>query len=123
MGVVTTSVAFFFLRKEFHTGLPIQKSTPSTESSKTLTSLSPRVKRWLAICIPIVYAIDILCTIQFQLQGSDATALIGGGTLIPWALIPSAAIDKVDPFELVRRNFLPVIIGLIVTTIVAMFIL
>ena len=28
-----------------------------------------------------------------------------GGTLIPWALIPAAAICKVDPFELARRNF------------------
>lgn len=266
MGIVTTSVAFFFLRKEFHTGLSIQESISSTASSKTLTSLSTRTKKWLAICIPIVYAIDILCMIQFKLQGSDATALIGGttvimiiiisliaykgnglnkttdyfieglqfgfkifgpvipiaalfylgdsgfvkiigdylpkgshgiindlgialsqtvplnqyvsagtltivgvitgldgsgfsgislagsianlfgtalyhgtatltalgqiaaiwtggGTLIPWALIPAAAICKVDPFELARRNFLPVMIGLIVTTIVAMFIL
>ncbi|MGQ0518615.1 hypothetical protein ACT453_55775, partial [Bacillus sp. D-CC] len=45
MGVVTTSVAFFFLRKEFHTGLAIQESILSTESSKTLTSLSPRTKK------------------------------------------------------------------------------
>ena len=82
MGVVTTSVAFFFLRKEFHTGLAIQESILSTESSKTLTSLSPRTKKWLAICIPIVYIIDILCMIQFKLQGSDATALIGGTTVI-----------------------------------------
>lgn len=48
---------------------------------------------------------------------------IGVATLIPWALIPAAAICKVDPFELARRNFLPVVIGLIVTTIIAMFIL
>ena len=75
-------VAFFFLRKEFHTGLAIQESILSTESSKTLTSLSPRTKKWLAICIPIVYIIDILCMIQFKLQGSDATALIGGTTVI-----------------------------------------
>ena len=45
MGIVTTSVAFFFLRKEFHTGLSsIQESIPSTASSKTLTSLSPQTK-------------------------------------------------------------------------------
>ncbi|SCL97370.1 Transporter [Bacillus cytotoxicus] len=48
---------------------------------------------------------------------------LGGSALIPWALIPAAAICKVDPFELTRRNFLPVAIGLIVNTIVAMFIL
>lgn len=55
--------------------------------------------------------------------GQIAAIWTGGGTLIPWALIPAAAICKVDPFELARRNFLPVVIGLIVTTIVAMFIL
>jgi hypothetical protein len=53
--------------------------------------------------------------------GQVAAIWIGGGTLIPWALIPAAAICKVDPFELARRNFLPVVIGLIVTTIAAMF--
>lgn len=48
---------------------------------------------------------------------------VGGGTLIPWAVIPAAAICGVDPFELTRRNFIPVVIGLVVTTIVAMFIM
>ncbi|MCP8970213.1 hypothetical protein [Ectobacillus ponti] len=55
--------------------------------------------------------------------GQIAAIWTGGGTLIPWALIPAAAICKVDPFELARRNFLPVVIGLIATTIVAMFLL
>ncbi|MGE6260999.1 hypothetical protein ACQKCU_24495 [Heyndrickxia sporothermodurans] len=48
---------------------------------------------------------------------------VGGGTLIPWALIPAAAICGVDPFELARRNIIPVTIGIIVTTLVSMFIL
>jgi hypothetical protein len=43
--------------------------------------------------------------------------------LVPWALIPAAAICGVDPFELARRNLLPVTIGLVVTTIVAMFLI
>lgn len=55
--------------------------------------------------------------------GQVAGIWVGGGTLIPWAVIPAAAICGVDPFELTRRNFLPVVIGLIVTTIVAMFIM
>lgn len=55
--------------------------------------------------------------------GQIAAIWVGGGTLVPWALIPAAAICNVSPFELARRNLLPVIIGLIVTTIVAMFIL
>lgn len=48
---------------------------------------------------------------------------VGGGTIIPWALIPAAAICGVDPFELARRNLIPVIIGIVVTTILAMFLL
>lgn len=55
--------------------------------------------------------------------GQIAAIWVGGGTLVPWALIPAAAICNVSPFELARRNLLPVIIGLVVTTIVAMFII
>ncbi|WP_313756231.1 hypothetical protein [Tissierella sp.] len=55
--------------------------------------------------------------------GQVAGIWVGGGTLIPWAVIPAAAICGVDPFELTRRNFKPVAIGLVVTTIVAMFIM
>ena len=55
--------------------------------------------------------------------GQIAAIWVGGGTLVPWALIPAAAICNVSPFELARRNLVPVIIGLIVTTIVALFII
>ncbi|MFF2911543.1 hypothetical protein [Paenibacillus sp. NPDC057934] len=53
--------------------------------------------------------------------GQVAAIWVGGGTLIPWALIPAAAICGVSPFELARRNLKPVLLGLAVTTIVAMF--
>lgn len=55
--------------------------------------------------------------------GQIAAIWVGGGTVIPWALIPAAAICSVDPFELARRNLIPVVIGLLVTTIFAMFLL
>lgn len=55
--------------------------------------------------------------------GQIAAIWVGGGTLVPWALIPAAAICGVSPFELARRNLIPVIAGLIVTTIVAMFLI
>ncbi|WP_050614244.1 hypothetical protein [Bacillus testis] len=55
--------------------------------------------------------------------GQIAAIWVGGGTIIPWALIPAAAICNVDPFELARRNLIPVCIGLAITTIVAMFLL
>jgi hypothetical protein len=55
--------------------------------------------------------------------GQIAAIWVGGGTLVPWALIPAAAICGVDPFELARRNLKPVAIGLAVTTIVAIFLI
>ncbi|MNW50064.1 hypothetical protein D3C74_275040 [compost metagenome] len=55
--------------------------------------------------------------------GQIAAIWVGGGTLIPWALIPAAAICGVSPFELARRNLKPVLLGLAVTTVVAIFLL
>lgn len=55
--------------------------------------------------------------------GQIAGIWVGGGTIIPWAVIPVAAICGVDAFELAKRNIKPVAIGLVVTTIVAMFLI
>ncbi|ASS65593.1 MULTISPECIES: hypothetical protein [Paenibacillus] len=55
--------------------------------------------------------------------GQIAAIWVGGGTLVPWALIPAAAICGVSPFELARRNLKPVLIGLAVTTVAAIFLL
>lgn len=55
--------------------------------------------------------------------GQFAAIWVGGGCLIPWAIIPVSAICKVSPFEVAKRNFKPVVIGLIVTTIFAIFLL
>ncbi|MGN1401438.1 MAG: hypothetical protein ACI4XL_08060 [Bacillus sp. (in: firmicutes)] len=52
--------------------------------------------------------------------GQLSAIWVGGGVLVPWALIPVAAICRVDPFELARRNLIPVALGLAVTTFVAM---
>lgn len=48
---------------------------------------------------------------------------VGGGTIVPWGLIPVAAICGIEPFDLARHNFFPVMLGLAVTTIVAIFIM
>lgn len=55
--------------------------------------------------------------------GQVAAIWVGGGTIIPWAVIPAAAICGVNSFDLVRRNMKPVVIGLVVTTIVAIFLI
>jgi len=55
--------------------------------------------------------------------GQIGSIWVGGGTIVPWSLIPAAAICNVPPMELARRNLVPVMIGLVVTTIVAMFLI
>jgi hypothetical protein len=55
--------------------------------------------------------------------GQIAAIFTGGGTLIPWSVIAAAAICNVSPFELARRNLMPVLIGLFVTTVVAIFLI
>ncbi len=55
--------------------------------------------------------------------GQFAAIWVGGGCLVPWAIIPVSAICKVSPFEVAKKNFKPVVIGLIVTTIFAIFLL
>ena len=55
--------------------------------------------------------------------GQIAGVWTGGGTIIPWGLIPVAAIAGVNPIELARKNFIPVILGLAATTVVAIFLM
>jgi len=53
--------------------------------------------------------------------GQIITIWVDGGTLIPWAVIPVAAICGIKPEELVRKNMLPVCCGLAATIIAACF--
>jgi len=55
--------------------------------------------------------------------GQIATVWVGGGTIVPWGLIPVAAICGVDPMELARRNFIPVVLGLLGATVMAIFLM
>lgn len=55
--------------------------------------------------------------------GQISAIWVGGGTIIPWGLIPVAAICGVEPMDLARRNFIPVMAGFAVTLVVAIFII
>ncbi len=43
--------------------------------------------------------------------GQIGAIFVGGGTIVPWGLIPVAAICNVNPIELARKNLIPVLIG------------
>ena len=55
--------------------------------------------------------------------GQITTIWVGGGTIVPWALIPAAAICNVDAFELARRNLIPVCLGLAATVLAALILM
>jgi hypothetical protein len=55
--------------------------------------------------------------------GQYFAVAVGGGTIIPWALIPAAAITGSDPVEIARRNLWPTLWGFVGVVIVAIFLL
>lgn len=48
---------------------------------------------------------------------------IGGGTIIPWSVVAAAGICNVEPFDVARKNIIPVGCGIVATVILAMIIL
>jgi len=55
--------------------------------------------------------------------GQIITIWVGGGTIIPWGVIPVAAICGIDATELARKNLIPVLCGFVATIIVALFLI
>jgi hypothetical protein len=48
---------------------------------------------------------------------------VGGGCIVPWAVIPAAGITGTDPVELARRNLVPTMAGLVGVIIVSLLFL
>ncbi|MBX9138269.1 MULTISPECIES: hypothetical protein [unclassified Clostridium] len=156
MGLTTTIIAFIIIVRDFKKN-PLSDTDIGGPTNKCkdietpIIKLSCKKKKFYALLVFVGYLIDII----FSLTGGDATALVGGTTLLlliiifigsfkfntmeqitPYivngfqfafkvfgAVIPVAAICDVSPFELARKNLLPVYIGLAVTTIFAIFFL
>ncbi|MBU3190377.1 hypothetical protein K9O30_14390 [Clostridium bowmanii] len=55
--------------------------------------------------------------------GQIITIWIGGGTIIPWSVVAAAGICKVEPYDVARKNFIPVTLGIVATVIMAIIIL
>ena len=55
--------------------------------------------------------------------GQITAVFVGGGTIVPWGLIPVAAICGVSPLELARKNLPPVMIGFLAAFLVSCLLL
>jgi len=64
-----------------------------------------------------------LSTEYLAALGQVVEVAVGGGTIIPWGVIPVAAICGVSATDLARKNLIPVLCGIGATTILAMFLL
>ncbi len=55
--------------------------------------------------------------------GQYFAVAVGGGCIIPWAVIPAAAITGTDPVEIARRNLWPTLAGFVGVLIVSILML
>ncbi|KEO84614.1 hypothetical protein [Tumebacillus flagellatus] len=55
--------------------------------------------------------------------GQVASIWSGGGTLVPWSVLDIAGVTGIDPESLTRRNFLPVMAGLLAATVAAIILM
>src|SRR5699024_167706 len=151
MGPVIPIAGFFFLGSEEFAGeiLGIEEQSPAflfdlVQSMQQFIPQSALLAALSILVIGIITGLDGSGFSGLPLTGALAVSLqsssidpatlaaigqmgaiwTGGGTLVAWSsLIAIAGFCGVSVMELVRRNFLPVIIGLIVSTICAVFLL
>jgi len=60
---------------------------------------------------------------QLSSLGQFFAIAVGGGCIVPWAVIPAAAITGTDPVALARRNLVPTLAGLLGVLIVAIILI
>lgn len=81
MGVTTTTAAFLMIQRERKNSY-VQFFYPVlSEEQNTSLYLPKRLRSTLALLIPLVFLADIACMLLFNLQGNNATALIGGSAI------------------------------------------
>lgn len=101
MGAVTTAVSFWYMRRDMkngaltmQTGLKADITAAGSTSASALAPLSPRLRLFFAILVPVLFALDVVLMFTMNLQGGDATALIGGTALLLMLLISMAVHRK-----------------------------
>lgn len=106
MGVVTTTVAFYYLRKDIKSGaMTIEDNINDEENSNEnkIAISSKKVRRALAFLILVLFALDLVIMFKANLQGNDATALIGGTAVFILSLVSVVSYKK-ESLEKVTEN-------------------
>ncbi|MDU3352135.1 MAG: TRAP transporter large permease subunit, partial [Clostridium sp.] len=106
MGVVTTTVAFYYLRKDIKSGAMTIEDTINYEENSNENKIaisSKKVRRALAFLILVLFALDLVIMFKANLQGNDATALIGGTAVFILSLVSVVSYKK-ESLEKVTEN-------------------
>lgn len=82
------------------------------------------VSHWsyLVVVLLVILGMVLRCGVIPAL-GQMGAIWSGGGTLIPWGVLDISGVTGVSPEELTRRNFLPVMAGLLAATVLAIFLM
>ncbi|MFT9847379.1 hypothetical protein [Aneurinibacillus sp. REN35] len=149
MGSIIPIAAFFFLGGQEHSAAVFGEGAPGflfdiVESAQAYIPSNEAVAAFGVLLVGILCGIDGSGFAGLPITGALAGALShgtgidtsmlaavgqmgsiwsGGGTFIAWSsLVAVAAFVGVSPIELARRNFLPVMTGLIIATVLAVII-
>lgn len=89
MGVVTTVTAFIFLMRDVKKGRlqDVKAFDGAVEKIEKVDALSHKQKIVFAILIPLLFGLNVIAMFAFNLQGGDATALVGGTAILIFLLI------------------------------------
>ena len=98
MGVVTTVVAFYLLKRDMKRGnIPLvgtYDNSSEQELEQTEDLLTMKQKKFFALVIPIAFVLDVVAMALFDLQGGDATALVGGTSVLILLILCVVAYKK-----------------------------
>lgn len=90
MGIVTTTIAYIFLRRDLKNNKirgTANDNYRKEEVQEEGLVLSPKLKRFYSMLIPILFLIDVVIMVLANLQGGDATALVGGTAVLILILV------------------------------------
>ncbi|MDQ0268929.1 hypothetical protein [Cytobacillus purgationiresistens] len=126
MGMVTTLTAFYLIKRDMKsgkltstTGVTSQTSLDANQEKEYQDRLSIKQKRFFALLIPLLFTADVVAMFMLDLQGGDATALVGGTAIFILILITlfthkNKGLEKttaylIDGFQFGFKVFGPVI--------------
>jgi hypothetical protein len=98
-GLVSLILSYWFLRRDMKNGLIVNDQLVEEKSQTEFSFAS----KFAAIVVPLAFLISIILTITLSLKGGDASALIGGVSLLLFTIIALIEHGR-KAYEVVMKN-------------------